>query len=58
VYPGPDWPEEVAEAGDVYYFEPGHVLMYDEASEVLELNPAWALDRLMTHIEHKAAGGG
>lgn len=57
IYPGTDWPEEVAEAGDVYHFPAGHVLIYDEPSEVLELNPAAALQRLMDHIEALAAGG-
>ena len=52
---GTDWPEEVAEAGDVYYFQPGHVLMYDEPSEVLEFNPAATLKLLMDHIERLAS---
>jgi hypothetical protein len=42
-YPQSDWPDEVAEAGEVYFFQPGHVLIYEEPSEVLELNPAAAL---------------
>jgi hypothetical protein len=50
-YPDSDWPDEVAEAGDVYFFRAGHVLMYEEQSEVLELNPAFALQLLMDHIE-------
>jgi len=53
-YPGTNWPDEVATAGDVYYFPAGHVLVYDEASQVLELNPAAALNDLMDHIEQKA----
>jgi hypothetical protein len=53
-YPGSDRPEEVATAGDVYFFPAGHVLVYDEESEVLELNPAAALNDLMDHIEGKA----
>ena len=50
-YPGCDWPDEVAEAGDAYFFRPGHVLIYEEPSEVFELNPAAALQLLMDHIE-------
>ena len=50
-YPGSEWPDEVASAGEVYFFRPGHVLIYEEASEVLELNPAAALGVLMDHIE-------
>jgi hypothetical protein len=56
VYVGTDWPEEVAEAGDVYFFQPGHVLIYDEPSEVLEFNPASTLKLLMDHIEGLAGG--
>jgi hypothetical protein len=53
-YPGTDRPDEVASAGDVYFFPAGHILIYDEASEVLELNPAAALNDLMDHIEQQA----
>lgn len=55
VYPGVDRPDEVAETGDVYFFRPGHVLIYEEASEVLELNPAAALQDLMDHVESAIA---
>lgn len=55
VYPGSDHPDEVAGAGDVCYFPAGHILVYEEASEVLEFNPAAALADLMDHIEAKAA---
>ena len=57
VFPGTDRPEEVAGAGDAYYFPAGHVLVYDEPSEVLEFNPAAALADLMDHIERLASGG-
>jgi hypothetical protein len=56
VYPGTDRPDEVAETGDVFHFPAGHTLMYEEASEVLELNPAAALQQLMDHIESLASG--
>jgi hypothetical protein len=55
VYPDSDWPDEVAASGDVYFFRAGHVLIYEEPSEVLELNPAAALNVLMDHIESVAA---
>jgi hypothetical protein len=48
--------DEVALAGEVYFFRPGHVLIYEEPSEVLELNPAAALGILMDHIESVVAG--
>ena len=51
MYPGSDWPDEVASAGEIYFFPAGHVLIYEEASEVIEFNPADALTRLMLHIE-------
>jgi hypothetical protein len=50
-FPGSDWPDEVAEAGDVYFFRAGHHLIYEEATESLELNPADALEVLMDHVE-------
>jgi hypothetical protein len=54
VFPGTDWPDEVAEAGDVYFFRAGHHLIYEEATEALELNPADALEVLMDHVEAHA----
>ena len=54
-YPNSDWEDEVAETGDVYFFRPGHVLIYEEPTEALELNPAGALQDLMDHIENKVA---
>ncbi len=53
-YPGTDWPDEVAETGDAFFFPAGHLLSYDEPTECLELNPAGALQVLMDHIEAKA----
>ena len=50
-YPGTDWPDEVASAGEAYFFPAGHVLSYEEETEALELNPAAALQTLMDHIE-------
>lgn len=55
VYPGSDFPDEVASTGDAYFFRPGHYLVYEEEeSEVLEWNPADALQFLMDHIEAQA----
>jgi hypothetical protein len=53
-YPDSDLPDEIAESGDVYFFQAGHVLLYEEESEVLELNPGAALQVLMDHIERFA----
>ena len=57
VYPGTDWPDEEAGPGDAYFFQPGHILFYDEPSEILEFNPASTLKLLMDHIERLAGGG-
>jgi hypothetical protein len=57
MYPGTDRPDEVAKAGDVYFFPAGHTLAYDEESEVLEFNPAAALETLMDHFEQMLASG-
>src|SRR5215470_7228016 len=38
-YPGSNWPDEVAAAGEAYFFRAGHVLSYEEETEALELNP-------------------
>lgn len=53
-YPGSDRPDEVASAGEAYFFPAGHVLIYEEETEALELNPAAALQTLMDHIESLA----
>ena len=50
-YPGSDWPDEVIEAGEAYFIPSGHVLIYEEPSRVLELNPAHALQMCMDAIE-------
>ena len=49
-YPDSDWPDEVIEAGEVFFVPSGHVLVYEEASKVLELNPAHALQSCMDAI--------
>lgn len=53
-YPGTDWPDEVAHAGEAYFFPAGHVLSYEEETESMELNPSAALNTLMNHIESLA----
>jgi hypothetical protein len=58
VYPGTTLPDEVAVAGEVYFFPAGHSLIYEEPSEVLELNPAAALQQVMNHFEALAGSGG
>ena len=50
-YPGSDWPDEVIEAGEAYFIPSGHVLVYEEPSKVLELNPAHALQMCMDAMQ-------
>lgn len=55
VYPGSDFDDEVAHAGDAYFFRPGHYLVYeDDETEILEWNPADALQFMMDFIEESA----
>jgi hypothetical protein len=53
-YPESDLPDEIAESGDVYFFQAWRVLIYEEESEVLELNPGAALQVLMDHMKRGA----
>lgn len=53
-FPGTDLSDEVATAGQAYFFPSGHVLVYEEDTEAFELNPAAALQTLMGHIESVA----
>ncbi|OBK79176.1 hypothetical protein A5650_08860 [Mycobacterium sp. 1164985.4] len=53
-FPGSDRSDEVAATGEAYFFPAGHVLIYEEETEALELNPAAALQTLMDHIESVA----
>ena len=51
---GTNIPEESVSAGEVYFFLAGYVLIYDEASLVLELRPASAPDDYMDAVERVA----
>jgi hypothetical protein len=53
-YPNTGIPDEVATAGEAYFFPAGHILIYEEATEALELNPAYALQQCMDAIERAA----
>jgi len=50
-YPDSDWPDEVVEAGEAFFIPSGHVLIYEEESRVLELNPAHALKMCMDAMQ-------
>ena len=47
VYPDSDAPDEVATAGEAYFFPAGHVLVYEEPTRAMEINPAFALGQCM-----------
>ena len=47
VYPDSDAPDEVATAGEAYFFPAGHVLVYEAPTKALEINPAFALGQCM-----------
>ncbi|MBO0855883.1 MAG: hypothetical protein J2P18_19205 [Nocardia sp.] len=53
-YPGTGRPDEVASAGEAYFFPAGHILIYEEPTEALELNPAFALGQTMDAMEQVA----
>ncbi len=47
--------EEVIEGGDAYYLEPGHVAIYDEATEVVEFSPKDAYSRTLEVVARNMA---
>ncbi len=42
--------EEILEAGDAYYLEPGHNLVVEEGGEVVEFSPAGEYGRTMQAV--------
>lgn len=42
--------EEILEAGDAYYLEPGHNLVVEEAGEIVEFSPAGEYQRTMQAV--------
>jgi hypothetical protein len=52
-YPNGEHEDDTARTGDVYYFPPGHVLIYLEATKALEFNPPEELETLMEAIYTK-----
>ena len=53
-YPDTGMPDEVATAGEAYFFPAGHILIYEEPTKALEINPAFALQQCMDTIERAA----
>ncbi len=54
VYPDTDEPDDVATAGEAYFFPAGHVLIYEEPTKALEINPAFALSQCMDAMKRSA----
>ena len=47
--------EEVIEAGDAYYMEPGHLPLFEEDTEVLEFSPKGEYHKTMEVAERNIA---
>src|SRR4029453_8985547 len=52
-YPSGEQAAETARAGDVYYFPAGHVLVYEEPTRALEVNPPEELETIMQAVYRK-----
>lgn len=53
-YPDTGAPDELASAGEAYFFPAGHILIYTEPTKALEFNPASALKQCMDTIQRAA----
>jgi hypothetical protein len=51
-----DGSEECVNAGDVYYWPPGHTVWVDEDYEAIEFSPGAQMAELIDHLKTKLAG--
>jgi len=51
-----DGTEETVNAGEVYYWPPGHTIRVDEDYEAIEFSPAGEMAHLLDHLKAKLAG--
>ena len=51
-----DGTEETVNAGEVYYWPPGHTVRVDEDYEAIEFSPSGQMGELMDHLEAKLKG--
>lgn len=51
-----DGTEETVNAGDVYYWPPGHTVRVDEDYEAIEFSPSDQMEIVMNHLEAKLEG--
>jgi hypothetical protein len=47
--------EEIIEAGDAYYLQPGHCPLYEEDTEVVEFSPKDEYERTLATVAQNAA---
>ena len=47
--------DEIVQAGDVYYLEPGHVPVFEEPSEILEFSPKSAYQQTVEVVARNMA---
>jgi hypothetical protein len=48
-----DGNEETVQAGDVYYWPPGHTVRVEEDYEAIEFSPSGPMGELMEHLKSK-----
>lgn len=51
-----DGSEETVNAGEVYYWPPGHTIRINEEYEAVEFSPSGPMDELMGHLASKLSG--
>ena len=51
-----DGTKETVNAGEVYYWPPGHTVRVDEDYEAIEFSPSGQMSELMDHLEAKLKG--
>ena len=51
-----DGTEETVNAGEVYYWPPGHTVRVDEDYEAIEFSPSDQMAELMNHLSAKLSG--
>lgn len=52
-----DGKEEWVEAGQLYYWPPGHTVYFEEDSEYIEFSPQHEMEAVLHHVEQKMAAG-
>jgi ethanolamine utilization protein EutQ (cupin superfamily) len=51
-----DGEEETVEAGDVYYWPPGHTVWFDEDTKFVEFSPEGGMGEVLDHVERQSEG--